>query len=131
MYFIGLVSLTSIMMVSRITTLIQIFLTLSCMIHVGYIVYYIFNPELPEIRVYKKHLKDINFPISFLICATNYMNHSGPYQEIGYSKISNFFKGISMFNNSIVGWKGHRLNGSIYGTPEGLNSWSIFHIVLL
>ena len=117
-----LVSLTSIMMVSRITTLIQVFLTLSCMIHVGYIVYYIFNPELPEIRVYKKHLKDINFPISFLICATNYVNHSGPYQEIGYSKISNFFKGISKYNDSIVGWKGHTLDGSIYGTPEGLNS---------
>ena len=59
-----LVSLTSIMMVSRITTLIQVFLTLSCMIHVGYIVYYIFNPELPEIRVYKKHLKDINQSIN-------------------------------------------------------------------
>ena len=110
------------MMVSRITTIIQIFLTLSCIIHVGYILHYILNPELPEIRVYKKHLKDINFPISFLICATNYMNHSGPYQEIGYSKISNFFKGISKFNDSIVGWKGHRLNGSIYGTAEGLNS---------
>ena len=117
-----LVSLTPAMMVSKITTLIQVFLTLSCMIHVGYIVYYIFNPELPEIRVYKKHLKDINFPISFLICATNYVNHSGPYQEIGYSKISNFFKGISKYNDSIVGWKGHTLDGSIYGTPEGLNS---------
>ena len=117
------------MMVSRITTLIQIFLTLSCIIHVGYILHYILYPELPEIKVNKKHLKDINFPISFLICATNYVNQSGPYQEIGYSKISNFFKGISMFNDSILGWKGHRLNGSIYGTAEGQNTFEIFSIL--
>ena len=71
--------------------------------------------------MYKKHLKDINFPISFLFCATSYVNNSDKYQKVGYSKISNFFKGINMFNDSIVGWRGYNSNGTIYGTAEGLN----------
>ena len=30
-----------------------------------------------------------------------------------------FYKGESIFNNSIFGWRGHKINGSKYDTVEG------------
>ena len=42
---------------------------LSFTIHFSYIVYYILNPEFPDVRVYNSDLEDIELPISFQICA--------------------------------------------------------------
>ena len=42
------------------------------------------------------------------------------YEKVGYGHYGDFFRGKSMFNKSIYGWNGHRENGSVFGSTEGL-----------
>lgn len=95
-------------------------LTLACFIHVLLIGYKMYYPNLPEIKVYKRDLKEIEFPFSFLLCAYNLQNDTVKYSKFGYKDEVDFFRGRSKFNNSLVGWGGHAENGSHIGTVEGL-----------
>ena len=54
---------------NRILTCI---LVVACGIHVSHIVSNILNPQFPQVRHYKKALKDIEFPISFQICVNEF-----------------------------------------------------------
>ena len=92
---------------------------MSCIFHVGNIINNILNPDLPEISVYKKELKDIDFPLSFLICIDQLQNDTSKYVEVGYKNVWKFYKGESMYNASITGWRGHTENGSKYDAVEG------------
>ena len=102
-----------------ITRFINIVLISSCVFHVGNIVNDILNPNLPEISVYKKDLKDIEFPLSFLICIDQLVNADFKYKEVGYENKYRFFIAESIHNKSIIGWRGHMKNGSTYDTVEG------------
>lgn len=114
----------------RIETFFNTLFMIACIIHVSFIGYYIINPELPEIKIYSKTLKDIDFPIVFRLCKnklTN-LNHS-KYDEIGYKDTKSFFKGISKYNWKHFGWNGHTLNGSVIGSFEDIlqkvsNDWN-------
>ena len=79
-----------------------------------------FNPNLPEIKVYKKNLEEIEFPFSFLLCAYDLQNDTVKYNKMGYKDEVDFFRGRSKFNSSLVGWGGHTENGSYIGTAQGL-----------
>ena len=92
---------------------------MTCTVHIISIGYGIFCPNLPTIRVYKKDLKDIEFPISFRICAYELTNKDDRFIKLGYRSASNYFRGRSMFNESLVGWGGHTKNGTNIGTIEG------------
>ena len=57
------------------------------------------------------------------------------YQNLGYQNHDDFYAGISKFNNSIVGWHGHTMEGGIIGETEGsfvfsqiLNSYLILKL---
>ena len=89
--------------------------------HVGILIYSKVNPDLPEVKYYKKNLKEIDFPIAFQICITENNNDTSKYHDLGYMDLWEFFNGKSMFNDSIVGWAGHTENGSLIGSVEGLN----------
>ena len=102
-----------------ITRFINIVLISSCVFHVGNIVNDILNPNLPEISVYKKDLKDIEFPLSFLICIDQLVNADFKYKEVGYDNKYRFFIGESIHNKSVIGWRGHMKNGSTYDKVEG------------
>ena len=43
-------------------------LLIACAVHIVWISINIIDPKFPEIRQYKKDLKDIDFPVSFQIC---------------------------------------------------------------
>ena len=103
----------------HITRFVNIILTMSCIFHVGNIINNILNPDLPEISVYKKELNEIDFPLSFLICIDQLQNDTSKYVEVGYKNVWKFYKGESMYNASITGWRGHTENGSKYDTVEG------------
>ena len=90
----------------------------SCAIHILLIIYHIFNPQLPEVRVYKRDLKDMEFPLSFRLCAYSMVNLNERYKKIGYRNTYDFFRGRSRFNRSLVGWGGHHLNGTYIGSVE-------------
>ena len=84
-------------------------------IHVSHIVSNILNPQFPQVRHYKKALKDIEFPISFQICVNelNLSNTSNKkYHEYGYDGLWEYYKGESRYNSTIVGWAGHKKNHS-------------------
>ena len=109
------------MMLKNFEKVLHTILIVSCIVHVLFICVQIFHPSLPEIRVYKKDLKDIEFPISFRICAQELREGDEKFKKLGDKGISDFFRGRSMFNKSLVGWRGHTENGSTISTVEGKN----------
>ena len=102
-----------------ITKLISLILTLGCIFNVGYIINNNVNPELPVLSVYEKNLQDVEFPLSCLICIDQLVNDTTKYREVGYSNVYRFYIGESMHNESVIGWRGHMRNGSIYKSVEG------------
>ena len=99
-------------------SLIQIFLVTTCIIHICSIIYFKLNPELPEIKKYKRNIGEIVFPISFIICIKRNKGKE-KLSDFGYLDEWYFFSGQSKFNKSIVGWAGHSENGSLYQSAEG------------
>ena len=81
--------------------------------------FYILYPDLPEIKVLKKDLKNIAFPLSFKLCVSEKHKSSDRYQKVGYHNDVDFFKGKSMFNDSLYGWSGHTENGSTFSNVQG------------
>ena len=105
--------------IRKVSILINVFFSLVFIIHVGFIGYKTLHPEVPEIVVYKKDLKEIDFPIVFRICAYESINGSERYRRFGYASEYNFFQGKSRFNSSVYGWNGHFENGSTLASAEG------------
>ena len=89
------------------------------LVHIFLIGYFIINPEVPETIIYKKNIKEIKFPIIFRICLFEIEDQSLKYQNVGYSDVSGFFRGESMYNESWVGWMGHTINKTVIGTVDG------------
>ena len=65
---------------------------IACITHILFIGYYTINPVLPEIKIYSKPLKDIEFPLVFRLCTNKLLNldHS-KYREMGYKDAKGFF----------------------------------------
>ena len=100
-------------------TFIYIFFSLVFVTHVGFIVYSMLYPDVPEIVVNVKNLNEIEFPFVFRICAFYIDDNDERYNKVGYKDSYEFFLGQSMFNGSVYGWNGHQENGSTLGTVEG------------
>ena len=78
-------------------------------------------PGNPNLRVERKNLQDIGFPLAFKLCVDPDTNYSfANYRKFGYMGSYYFFRGESMFNESLRGWNGHTRNNSILGTVKGL-----------
>ena len=100
-------------------TIIRSVCTLIFIIHIIHLVYLTLYPELPDIKNYNKELKDIDFPVSFMICIDEQNSSSKKFKEFGYNDSYAFFNGESMFNTSLIGWSGHTINGSTFESVEG------------
>ena len=79
----------------------DIFFSIIFLIHVSSIGYNILYPEVPEIVVQKRNLKEIDFPMSFRICVNELDDIRSRYQKFGYRHFYDFFRGKSMFNDSL------------------------------
>ena len=75
-------------------------------------------PQYPSVRIIKKHLKDIDFPVSFKICLRK-IKDTEKFIKLGYTSMHGFFSGQSRFNDSMIGWNGHTKNYSTLMTIEG------------
>ena len=95
--------------------------TIAFVIHISMIVFYKLNPSYPEVKYYKKDLKEIDFPIVFQICIEEKKNNDTKmkYKDLGYQDLFDFFTGQSRFNKSIFGWAGHSENGSSIASVKG------------
>ena len=88
--------------------------------HISQIGYKLKNPEFPSVKVYKKQLKDIEFPITFKLCLWENNTSSERYKRLGYSSVTDFYSGDSMFDENNVGWNGHTThNTTIYASVKG------------
>ena len=105
--------------VEKVVAFINAFFSVVFLIHISYIVYYILYPELPEIIVSKKNLDEMEFPMTFRICAFELDDTKSRYQLFGYENYGEFFRGSSLHNETLYGWAGHDENGSVLGNVEG------------
>ena len=77
------------------------------------------NPKYPSVRIYKKNLSDIEFPISFKLCVRELNNNNIRYQKHGYKNEYYYFLGESMFNENLFGWNGFTKTNKTFGSVEG------------
>ena len=115
---LGLLKLPSIDIVNM-KNIFNITLILISVAHIFIIVYYKLNPEVPNVKIYKKQLGDIEFPVVFRICLHDAYHNEKRYKDVGYNDVHDYYLGISRFDKSIRGWAGHYENGSTIGTVEG------------
>ena len=80
---------------------------------------FLFWEVVLKLKVYNKEVGEIDFPLSFILCLNDRENISARYSKFGYTHYANFYRGINMYNTSVVGWKGHMENGSVYGSVQG------------
>ena len=96
-----------------------------CLINSFNVIYELVFPQLPSIRVYEKHLKDMEFPLAVTLCLFDISSKFSKYTKQGYKNPADFFLGKSLFNKSLVGWSGHTKDGQTLGTPQGHNQGRI------
>ena len=102
----------------RIVISINTLFVIICLVHISSITYFLIYPEFPDIKIYKRDLSDIEFPLSFKICVSDVNGADKRYKTFGYRNDFNFFSGNSMYNSSIYGWSGHTENGSSLDTVK-------------
>ena len=87
--------------------------------HILQIGYNLKNPEIPSVKVYKKQLKDIEFPITFKLCLLEKSTSSDRYKSLGYNDSQGFYRGQNRFDQSVVGWNGHTSNKTTLASIQG------------
>ena len=115
-----------------VVTSINVFFSIVFLMHISSIGYHTLYPELPDIVVSKKNLNEIDFPMTFRICAfeLNDTDTVSRYQSFGYADYVDFFRGRSMFNDTLYRWAGHDKYGSVLGNVEGEMLNEIFVFIL-
>ena len=99
---------------------INAFFIFVCFVHIIKVIYLSANPEFAETKMYGKQLKDIEFPIAFILCVSQ-ENFSQNFKRQGYFDEEHFFSGQSRYNEFDYGWFGHFYNGSTFETFQGLS----------
>ena len=102
-----------------VVTSINVFFSIIFLVHISSIGYHTLYPEVPEIVVSKKNLNEIDFPITFRICAFELNDTVSRYKLFGYNNHDDYFRGRSMFNDTLYGWAGHDQYGSVLANVEG------------
>ena len=113
-----------------VVTSINVFFSIIFLIHISSIGYHALYPEVPEIVVRKKNLNEIEFPMAFRLCVFELNDTASRYQSFGYAHYSDYFRGKSMFNDTLYGWAGHDQNGSVLGNVKGEMLNEIFVFIL-
>jgi hypothetical protein len=76
------------------------------------------NPPQTETLMEVRKLENVEFPVNFKICFKPGLNITKA-KKFGYESVSRYFKGCSMYNESVIGWAGHTEDGAVLSTPEG------------
>ena len=98
--------------------LIDIACILAALIQLGFILEGFIRPTLLNTSVKEIDLQEIDFPIEIKICAQPGFDETA-LKEMGYKQgIWNYFRGISQFNRSIIGWAGHTADFEVKGSVE-------------
>ena len=91
----------------------QVSIHIFCLVHISQILLDMIYPAEPSVRTYKENLNDIEFPMTLRLCLElKEGRNDSILKDLGYANIRDYFKGISMYNESIIGWAGHSKDGS-------------------
>ena len=90
--------------------------TLFCIANIVLIIHDMVHPKYPDVRIYTDDVKNIEFPLSFRLCIDQ--RNESRFHNFGYDDLTTFYRGRSVYNDSVYGWFGHRMNGSTFGGPE-------------
>ena len=99
--------------------LINIMFSISFIIHITNITYFLKHPSYPNIKVYQQDLDQKEFPLSFKICLRELENQTDIYENLGYKNVKDFFLGASIFGEHQYGWNGHRKNNLTIASVKG------------
>ena len=101
-------------------------------VHVTIIGYNIMFPSHLSVKLYKKDLKDIAFPIALKLCVEERKDFHKRYQDLGYDSVYKFFRGMSKYERRWLGWSGHSSNGdgSTLGSVNGINLCKELHYLV-
>ena len=91
----------------------------ACLVHVATLVISELNPTLPVSKIYSQQLKALEFPLVIQLCALKISRENEHFEMYGYANMMNFYKGLSLYNDSLIGWSGFSKNGSTLGSPDG------------
>ena len=110
---------------------LNICLSLVCLVHISIILHDDLVFHEPSLRTYDVNLKDLDFPIIFKVCVNEIEDGYLRYQKFGYGDVIEFFRGKSMFNESLLGWHGHMENGSTLMSSRGTQTYVFLHNILI
>lgn len=99
---------------------VNLFFFIAFTIHMIFISYKQKYPEDPSVKIYKRQLNDIVFPITLKFCMKELKNSSMRYRKYGYLNVWPFFVGQKKGGGKFFGWNGHAQNGSTIGTVQGI-----------
>ena len=94
-------------------------LSVACLVHISFILYNYLHPQHPRHFEHDKHLSGVQFPLILKFCFDQENFSSKLFQSWGYETYNDFYRGISMYNTSMVGWYGHSGDGSHVAPVEG------------
>ena len=97
--------------------LFKLFCLVAVIVQLGFNLKAFLQPKFPTTRVKDVALKDLDFPLIFKICAEPGFNQTA-LNEVGYSRLSEYFKGKSRFNGAVFGWAGHTSENTTWGGVE-------------
>ena len=100
------------------TFIINLFFFIVFTIHMIFICYKLKYPANPSVKIYKRPLNEIAFPITIKFCIKELEKSYKRYLKYGYTNVWPFFVGQGRGN--IFGWNGHAENGSTIGTVQGI-----------
>ena len=105
----------------KFNILLNVILVLAFIIHITFIGYNIKYPDIPSVRVFSKHLRNVqDFPLSFKLCAEEQTNMQELYRKFGYDSIYAFYQGRQRLNRGTwFGWAGHGNGNETLGTVLG------------
>ena len=104
----------------KLSLSINLFFFFAFTIHIVFLTYKQKYPDNPSVKIYKRPLSDIVFPITLKFCITDLGEApAAKYQKYGYWNVWPFFLGQGRHGGNIFGWNGHTKNGSTIGTVQG------------
>ena len=103
----------------KLSVSINLFFFFAFTLHMLFIIYNQIYPDNPSLRMYKRPLEDIIFPITLKFCIRELENASARYQKYGYCNFWPFYLGQRCYGGNIFGWNGHTRNGSTIATVKG------------
>ena len=103
----------------KLSLSINLFFFFAFTIHMVFLTYKQKYPDNPSVKIYRRPLSDLVFPITLKFCIKDLENPEARYKKYGYWNAWPFFLGQGMYGGNVFGWNGHTKNGSTIGTIQG------------